>query len=136
MFLSRLLSYFHVIMIDLSKTGLYSVWICPNRSVQIYCNQTEQSAEVSFFRFRCEESPNLDVKSSVADTNILVTSICDSPSHMCSVLMVTRPDYFFYYLQTFQIPNLLWGSLLIVPLCYTWRFSHVLHPHIPKRNST
>ena len=50
--------------------------------------------EVSFFELRCEGIPSLNMKSSVAETNILVTSICDSPSHMWNVLLVTSPDYF------------------------------------------
>ena len=40
-FLAKLMSYFHVIMTDLSKTALSSVLICPNRSVKIYqCEST------------------------------------------------------------------------------------------------
>ena len=35
-FLSKLISYFHVIMTDLSKIELSSVLICPSRSVKIY----------------------------------------------------------------------------------------------------
>ena len=59
------------------------------------------------FRFRCEEILNLGVKSSVTEMNILVTSICDSPSHMWNVLLVTSLDDFFYYFQISLKPNIL-----------------------------
>ena len=109
--LSKINSYFHVIIIDLSKMESSSVLICPNISVKIYqCeystikqNDHRHDQEVvSFFAFRCEEIPSLDVKSSVTETNILVTSICDSLSHMWNVLLVTTPDCFFYYFQISQ----------------------------------
>ena len=64
-----------------------------------------QLCEVSFFRFRCDIISDLDVKLSVTEMNILVTSICDSPSHMWNALLVTSLDYFFYYFQISQNQN-------------------------------